>query len=196
MFRLNNWRRLGVGAKIGRGTDRRSVPSTVLVPDQPEMKLCKLRAQEKTNLSYLVTVHMMCSLSIINLSRRGRLYPLGMVDGVYVDTQGEWSSPKSGGDRLIEAHFKLRPILNPSLRRGANRSGGKKKVTQQASVKCLEIGLRYLLSAMKELLSSASEGFKWRAKSSHSSPFIQGREGKTQTEFKKKSKKSAEVKRP
>jgi len=56
MFRLNHLRRLGVGAKIGRGTDRRSVPSTVLVPDQPEMKLCKLRAQEKTNLSYLVTV--------------------------------------------------------------------------------------------------------------------------------------------
>ena len=47
-------------------------------------------------------VHMMCSLSIINLSRRGRLYPLGMVDGVYVDTQGEWSSPKSGGDRWPE----------------------------------------------------------------------------------------------
>ncbi|KAL0745647.1 hypothetical protein Bca101_101859 [Brassica carinata] len=57
MFRLNHLRRLGVGAKIRRGTDRRSVPSTVLVPDQPEMKLCKLRAQEKTNLSYLVTVH-------------------------------------------------------------------------------------------------------------------------------------------
>ncbi|KAL0641857.1 hypothetical protein Bca4012_103199 [Brassica carinata] len=66
-----------------------------------------------------LVVHMMCSLSIINPSRRGRLYPLGMVAGVYVDTQGEWSSPKSRGDRLIEAHFKLGPILNPSLRRGA-----------------------------------------------------------------------------
>ncbi|KAG5385212.1 hypothetical protein IGI04_036682 [Brassica rapa subsp. trilocularis] len=43
-------------------------------------------------------VHMMCSLFIINLSKRGRLYPLGMVAGVYVDTQGEWSSPKSRGD--------------------------------------------------------------------------------------------------
>jgi len=31
-------------AKIGRGTDRRSVPSIVLVPDQPEMKKCKNRA--------------------------------------------------------------------------------------------------------------------------------------------------------
>ena len=47
-------------------------------------------------------VHMMCSLSIINPSRRGRLYPLGMVAGVYVDTQGEWSSPKSRGDRWPE----------------------------------------------------------------------------------------------
>ena len=43
-------------AKLGRGTDRRSVPSSVLVPDQAEMKLCKLRAQEKTNLSYLVAI--------------------------------------------------------------------------------------------------------------------------------------------
>ena len=43
-------------------------------------------------------VHMMCSWFIINLSKRGRLYPLGMVAGVYVDTQGEWSSPKSRGD--------------------------------------------------------------------------------------------------
>ena len=37
-------RSLGVGAKIGRGTDRRSVPSTVLAPDQLEMKKCKDRA--------------------------------------------------------------------------------------------------------------------------------------------------------
>ncbi|KAF2598055.1 hypothetical protein F2Q68_00010623 [Brassica cretica] len=35
---------MGECAKIGRGTNRRSVPSTVLAPDQPEMKKCKDRA--------------------------------------------------------------------------------------------------------------------------------------------------------
>jgi len=148
-------------------------------------------------------VHKMCSLSITNPSRRGRLYPLGMVAVVCVwihKASGHHLSLEETGDqkaleikgrvdqwlkrtlwdvallilRLIEAHFKLGPILNPSLRRGAkwatwwsccsmtcvsqghcklimewsSRSGGKKKVTQQASVRCLESGLRYLLSAM------------------------------------------------
>ncbi|KAL0744685.1 hypothetical protein Bca101_100786 [Brassica carinata] len=45
MFRLNNWRRLGVGAKIGRGTDRRSVPSTVLGVVNDRLSLsCKGKA--------------------------------------------------------------------------------------------------------------------------------------------------------
>ncbi|KAG2239403.1 hypothetical protein Bca52824_091788 [Brassica carinata] len=64
-----------------------------------------------------------------------------MVAGVYVDTQGEWSSPKSRGDRDQKA-------LEIKGRVDQCRSGGKKKVTQQASVRCLESGLRYLLSAM------------------------------------------------
>ncbi|KAG2240857.1 hypothetical protein Bca52824_090447 [Brassica carinata] len=77
------------------------------------MELATWKHEERSGLYSLryKKVHMMCSLFIINLSKRGRLYPLGMVAGVYVDTQGEWSSPK-----LIEAHFKLGPILNPSLR--------------------------------------------------------------------------------
>ncbi|WZZ77497.1 hypothetical protein YC2023_098069 [Brassica napus] len=56
MFRLNNWRRLGVGAKIGRGTDRRSVPSTVLVPDQPEMKLLSLSCKGKAALTMYLAI--------------------------------------------------------------------------------------------------------------------------------------------
>ena len=52
-------RSLGVGAKIGRGTDRRSVPSTVLAPDQLEMKKCKDRASVQHEEMQLVLAELM-----------------------------------------------------------------------------------------------------------------------------------------